>query len=127
LTSALRRTEYPTGPSSAPAVELSIDPARFRSVFAADLSEQDAAVMSATQRPIAASSLGEKSGPPAWRVLPSWAVVASGDKSAGADVVRSMAHRAGARITEIDSSHVPMVSHPDVVTNVVRTAWQAVS
>ncbi len=127
LAAALRETEYPTGPRAAPAGELTIDPARFRSVFAADLSEQDAAVMSAIQRPIAASTLGEKSGPPAWRTLPSWAVVASGDKSAGADVVRSMAQRAGAQITEIDSSHVPMVSHPDVVTTVVRTAWQGVS
>jgi pimeloyl-ACP methyl ester carboxylesterase len=127
LNSALQQTEYPIGPGAPPAVELSIDPAQFRTAFAADLSEKDAAVMSATQRPVAASGFGEKSGPPAWRKLPAWAVVATGDKAAGADVVRSMANRAGAVITEVDSSHVPMISHPDVVADVVRTAWQAVS
>jgi pimeloyl-ACP methyl ester carboxylesterase len=126
LTSALKQTEYPTGNGSAPAVELSIEPARFREAFAADLPEAEAAVMSASQRPIAASGFGEKSGPPAWKKLPSWAVVATGDKAAGADVVMSMARRAGAKITEVDASHVPMISHPDVVTDVVRTALQAV-
>ena len=83
--------------------------------------------MSATQRPIAESSFGEKSGPPAWKRLPSWAVVATGDKTIGSDVVMSMAQRAGAQITEVDSSHVLMISHPDIVANVVRTAYEAVS
>jgi hypothetical protein len=98
----------------------------FRRVFAADLPEKDAAVLSVAQRPIAESGFGEKSGPPAWRKLPSWAVVATGDKAAGADVIMSMAQRAGTRITEVDASHVPMISHPDVVANVVRSAWEAV-
>jgi pimeloyl-ACP methyl ester carboxylesterase len=126
LTTVLRQTEYPTG-GRAPAVELSIEPASFRQAFAADLSEKDTEVMSATQRPVAASAFGEKNGPPAWRKLPSWAVVATGDKAAGADAVRSMARRAGAQITEVDSSHVVMISHPDEVADVVRTAYQAVS
>lgn len=125
LLSALRPNEYPTGSGSA--VELSIDPASFRQAFAADLPEQEAAVMSATQRPIAESSFGEKSGPPAWKQLPSWAVVATGDKTVGADVTMSMAQRAGAEITEVDASHVLMISHPDIVADVVRTAYEAVS
>jgi len=127
LNSALRQTEYPTGKGSQPAVELSIDPAKFKSAFAADLSDKDAAIMSATQRPVAASGFGERSGPPAWKKLPSWAVVATGDKAAGADAVMSMAKRAGAKVTEVDASHVVMISHPDVVADVVRTAWQAVN
>jgi pimeloyl-ACP methyl ester carboxylesterase len=127
LLSALRPNEYPTGTGPGTAVELSIDPGSFRQAFAADLPEQEATVMSATQRPIAESAFGEKSGPPAWKKLPSWAVVATGDKTIGADVVMSMAQRAGAQITEVDSSHVLMISHPDVVTDVVRTAYQAVS
>jgi pimeloyl-ACP methyl ester carboxylesterase len=127
LTTALRQTQYPTGPKSQPAVELSIEPTMFRSAFCADLSEEDAAVMSASQRPIAASAFEEKTGPAGWRSLPSWAVVASGDKAAGADVVRSMAQRAGAQITEIESSHVAMISHPDVVSDVVLSAWQTLN
>jgi pimeloyl-ACP methyl ester carboxylesterase len=126
LLTALHPNEYPTGTGSG-AVELSIDPASFRQAFAADLPEQEAAVMSATQRPIAESSFSEKSGPPAWKKLPSWAVVATGDKTVGTDVVMSMAQRAGAQITEVDSSHVLMISHPDIVADVVRTAYEAVS
>lgn len=125
LPDALRQTEYPTD-GDAPAVELSIDPASFRQAFAADLPERQAAVMSATQRPIAAAGFGEPSGPPAWRRLPSWAVVATGDKAAGSDVVMTMARRAGAQITEVEASHVPMISHPDVVAGVVRDALRSV-
>jgi hypothetical protein len=53
--------------------------------------------------------------------------VATGDKAAGSDAVLSMARRAGAQITEVDASHVVMISHPDEVADVVRTAYQAVS
>src|SRR5262249_32694126 len=112
LNSALQQTEYPTGKGSETAVELSIDPAKFHDAFASDLPLEESAVMAAAQRPVAASGFGEKSGPPARRMLPSWAVVAKGDKAAGADAVRSMAERAGADITEVEASHVVMISRP---------------
>jgi hypothetical protein len=54
-------------------------------------------------------------------------VVATGDKAAGADVVRSMAERAGAAITEVDGSHVIMVSQPQAVTDVILAAIEAVA
>ena len=73
--------------------------------------------MAATQRPVAESAFSEPNGTPAWKSLPSWAVVATGDKAAGADVTRSMAERAGATITEVESSHVIMVSQPEAVTD----------
>ena len=126
LISALRQTEYPIGTGPEMAVELSIDPAKYRETFAGDLSEVDAAAMAASQRPIAASVFGEISGAPAWRNLPVWAVVATGDKTAGADVVLSMAQRAGAEITEIDASHLVMISHPEECADVIRTALHAV-
>ena len=53
-------------------------------------------------------------------------MVATGDKAAGSDVVRSMAERAGATITEVDASHVPMMSQPQVVTDVILTALKDV-
>jgi pimeloyl-ACP methyl ester carboxylesterase len=58
--------------------------------------------------------------------LPSWIVVATGDKAAGADLVRSMAERAGANITEVDGSHVIMISQPQAVTDVIMEARAAV-
>jgi pimeloyl-ACP methyl ester carboxylesterase len=62
---------------------------------------------------------------PAWKKLPSWAVVASGDKAAGSDVVRSMAERAGATITKAEGSHVIMVSQPQVVAEAILNALAA--
>jgi pimeloyl-ACP methyl ester carboxylesterase len=126
LPAALRQTDYPSGPGSEAAGELSVDVDHFREAFAADLPEQQAAVMARSQRPVSVAAFGEKTGQPAWKTLPSWAVVATGDKAAGADVVLSMARRAGAEITEVDASHVPMMSHPDLVTDVIRKAAKAV-
>jgi pimeloyl-ACP methyl ester carboxylesterase len=81
--------------------------------------------MAATQRPVAELAFSEPSGPPAWESRPSWSVVATGDKAAGTDLVRSMAERAGATITEAEGSHVIMVSQPDVVAEVILTAAAA--
>jgi hypothetical protein len=69
----------------------------------------------------------EATGKPAWKTLPSWAVVATGDKAAGTDLTRSMAERAGAQITELDGSHVIMISQPQAVTDVILEAMKAVS
>ena len=82
--------------------------------------------MAASQRPVAEPAFSEPSGQPAWKALPSWAVVATGDKAAGADVIRSMAQRAGATITEVEGSHVIMISQPGHVADVILTAAAAV-
>ena len=124
LMAALAPRSYPDGDGTA--VEFAIDPAKFRNAFAADLPADQAAVMAATQRPVAELAFSEPSGPPAWKSMPSWAVVATGDKAAGADVTRSMAERAGATITEADGSHVIMVSQPETVAEVIMTAAAAV-
>jgi pimeloyl-ACP methyl ester carboxylesterase len=127
LNSALLQLQYPTGSGSETAVEFAIDPAKFHDAFAADLSPEQAALMAATQRPVAAAAFAETNGAPGWKNLPSWAVVATGDKAAGADVVRSMAQRAGATITEAEGSHVIMISQPQVVTQVIQQALASVS
>jgi pimeloyl-ACP methyl ester carboxylesterase len=126
LTTALVPLQYPTGDDAETAVEFAIDPAKFRDAFAADLPAAQTAVMAATQRPVAELAFSEPSGPPAWESRPSWSVVATGDKAAGTDLVRSMAERAGATITEAEGSHVIMVSQPDVVAEVILTAAAAV-
>ena len=126
LMSALVPLRYPNGGGGEAATEFAIDPAKFHDAFAADLPAEQTAVIAATQRPVAETAFSEPSGPPAWKSLPSWAVVATGDKAAGTDVIRSMAERAGATITEADGSHVIMVSQPDTVTEVILTAAAAV-
>jgi pimeloyl-ACP methyl ester carboxylesterase len=127
LAAVLRTSDYPIGTGPETAVELSIDPAGFHSSFAGDLPEAQAALLAATQRPVAAAAFGEKSGPPAWKTLPSWAVVATGDKAAGTDVLLSMAKRAKAQITELEGSHVIMISQPAAVTEVILSALKSVT
>ncbi|HEX6402343.1 MAG TPA: alpha/beta hydrolase [Pseudonocardiaceae bacterium] len=122
LTTALVPLQYPLGDGAQTAVEFTIDPAKFHDAFAADVPAEQIAVVAATQRPVADLAFSEPSGPPAWKALPAWAVVATGDKAAGTDVIRAMAERAGATITEADGSHVIMVSQPEVVTEVIMTA-----
>jgi pimeloyl-ACP methyl ester carboxylesterase len=126
LNTALVPRQYPTADGGS-ATEFSLDPAKARDAFAGDLSDVQAALIGVTQRPVAESAFSEPNGPPAWRHLPSWAVVATDDKAAGTDVVRSMAERAGAKITEVDGSHVIMVSQPEAVTNVILEAVAAVA
>jgi len=117
---------YPAGPAGETAVEFGINPALVRDVFAADLPAEQAALIAATQRPVAAAAFTDVCGPPAWKKLPCWAVVATGDKAAGTDITRSMAQRAGAEITELDGSHVIMISQPQAVADVIVKAAEAV-
>jgi pimeloyl-ACP methyl ester carboxylesterase len=88
---------------------------------------EQTALMAATQRPLSELAFSEPTGVPAWKNLPSWAVVSTGDKVVGTDVVRSMAERAGATITEVEGSHVIMMSQPQVVADVILSALAAVS
>ena len=125
LNSALVQLQYPAE-NGKTATEFAIDPAKFRDAFAADVPVEQTMLMAVTQRPIAEAAFSEKSGPPSWKSLPSWTVVATGDKAAGTDVIRSMAERAGATITEVEGSHVIMISQPAVVTKVILTAAAAV-
>ena len=126
LDTALMPLEY-TSSDGGEAVEFLIDPAKFHHAFAADLPAAQSAVLAATQRPVAEAAFSEPSGPPAWKRLPSWAVVASSDTAAGADVVRSMAERAGAKITELEGSHVIMISQPQAVCEVILDALSQVA
>jgi len=127
LNAALVQYSYPAGPGGQTAIEFAINPARIQEAFAADLPPQVTALMAATQRPVAAAAFSDVCGPPAWKKLPSWAVVASGDKAAGADVVRSHAQRAGADIVEVEGSHVIMISQPQTVADHIVKAAQAVA
>jgi pimeloyl-ACP methyl ester carboxylesterase len=119
--SALTLRPYPGG------VDAYITPSVFHSVFCADVPTSTAAAMAATQRPIDAAVEAEPSGPPAWRTIPSWYLVASDDHAIPPATERFMAKRAGATTVEIAASHVAMVSHPDAVTDLILDAARAPS
>jgi pimeloyl-ACP methyl ester carboxylesterase len=126
LNAALVPSRNPTGQGAETATEFAINPTPLREAFAADLPAEQATRVAATQRPISELAFAAPNGRPAWKNLPSGAVVATGDKAAGTDVMRSMAQRAQATITEIEGSHVIMVSQPQAVTDVTLAALAAV-
>ena len=94
--------------------------------FAADVDPVRARVMHAMQQPLAWSALGEVMGVPAWKTLPSWYLVATDDQAIPPDAERLFASRMGATTVEIPSSHLPMISHPGDVAQLIKTAAEAV-
>jgi pimeloyl-ACP methyl ester carboxylesterase len=95
--------------------------------FAADVDPVKARVMFAVQQPLHWSTLEDVMGVPAWKSLPSWFLIADGDQAIPPDAQRQWAPRMGATTVEVSTNHVAMVSHPDEVLQLIRTAAQAVS
>jgi pimeloyl-ACP methyl ester carboxylesterase len=94
--------------------------------FAGDLSEAEQKVVWATQAVPAADLFNQKVEGAAWKSKPSWYIVAKNDRSVHPELQRFVAKRMGATIYEINSSHVPMLSNPGLVIDVIRTAANAV-
>jgi pimeloyl-ACP methyl ester carboxylesterase len=124
-------SQAPAGPALA---HLDVDERKFAWLpegdfinhFAADVPPVKAKVMFAVQQPLHWSALDEVMGVPAWRSLPSWFMVAHGDQAIPPEAQRQFAARMGATTVEVPTNHVAMVSHPDEVLQLIRTAAQAV-
>jgi len=114
---------YPGGPPGD--VDTYIKPNLVPGCFASGLPAPQAAVIAATQRPLAASTLTEPSGTPAWKTIPSWAVIGTADQVIPPAELTFMANRAGAHITDVNAGHLSLISKPSVVTRVILQAVQA--
>lgn len=104
---------------------LYVDRAKFRDVFARDVSATDAAVMAAAQKPISGSVFGASVPQAAWKTIPSWYLVSQDDRALNPELERFYAKRIGATTIEVKSSHVAFVSHPDVVVRLIEQAASA--
>jgi pimeloyl-ACP methyl ester carboxylesterase len=121
------------GPPTAALAHLDIDQQGFAWLpeddfvnhFAADVEPAKARVMYAVQQALAASTLQDVMGAPAWKALPTWFLVAANDEAIPPDAERQFAARMGATTVEVESSHVAMVSHPQDVTQLIETAAAA--
>jgi pimeloyl-ACP methyl ester carboxylesterase len=102
-----------------------LDPAKYHDFFAADLTTSKAAVMAATQKPAFGHIFEESLEAAAWETIPSWALVATEDKTLSPDMIRFYAERMGATTSEIESSHVSFISHPTVVFKLIEEAVHA--
>jgi pimeloyl-ACP methyl ester carboxylesterase len=98
----------------------------FVSHFAADVDPAKAKVLYAAQQPLAGSAFSDVMGVPAWKSLPTWYLVATNDEAIPPQAEVQFAKRMGANLIEIPSSHVPMVSHPDAVAQLIETAAETV-
>ena len=94
--------------------------------FAGDLPEQEQQLVWATQGVPAADLFNQKLAGTAWRTKPSWYIVANNDRTVQPDLERFVAKRMGAHTYDLDSSHVAMLSQPDRVLDVIRTAANAI-
>jgi pimeloyl-ACP methyl ester carboxylesterase len=95
--------------------------------FAGDLSEAEQKVVWATQSVPAQDLFTQKLDGVAWRSKPSWYIVGAKDRTVHPDLERFVAKRMGAKTLELDSSHVPMLSQPHAVLDVILDAAKAVS
>ena len=104
---------------------LYIDRAKFKEVFAADVSERVLSVMSATQKPINSQTFGQVYETPAWKDIPCWYLIANSDQAINPELQRVFAERIAAVTHEVESSHVPFASQPAAVTEIIKEAADA--
>jgi len=95
--------------------------------FAGDLPQEEQKLVWATHyAPVADLFEQQKLENVAWKSKPSWFIVAKNDRTVHPDLQHFLAKRMGATVVEVESSHVPMLSKPDVVIDVIRKAAAAV-
>jgi pimeloyl-ACP methyl ester carboxylesterase len=116
---------YPDAPAGAE--DAYIKQSAFASCMANGLPAKEAAQLGAVQRPLTTAALTEASGVPAWKTIPSWAVVGTEDNAIPPAEQLAMAQAAGAHITEVKAPHLSMVSNPGTVTKVILEAVHGTS
>jgi pimeloyl-ACP methyl ester carboxylesterase len=119
----LNLVPYPGAPKGAALAY--IKQSAFASCMANGLPASEAEQLAAVQRPLTTAALAEPSGVPAWKTIPSWAIVGTADHAIPPAEQLAMAKTAHAHITEIKAPHLSMVSDPGAVTQVILEAAHA--
>lgn len=101
---------------------VALTPAGVHKHFVQDIPAEEADIVFATQGPLAVRCFGDKISEAAWRSKPSWYIVAAHDETIPPAVQRDSANRMGAETLVLESSHVPMLSQPDAVADVIARA-----
>jgi pimeloyl-ACP methyl ester carboxylesterase len=104
-----------------------VNMALFKAGFAGDATDADAAFLRDSQVPINMAIFGAPLTQAAWRSKPSWFVVATQDRAIDPRLLRQQAERIGAAITEVEASHVPFLTQPQAVADVIDGAARAAS
>ncbi|MFI9508914.1 alpha/beta fold hydrolase [Nocardia sp. NPDC052566] len=116
-----RSAQYPL-PGGGTATELYIRQDEFPAQFAGDVPAPAAELMAITQRPVALAALQEPAAAAAWRTIPAFAMLTTGDKNIPIEAQRFMAERAAAATVEVAGSHAISVSEPAAVAELIISA-----
>jgi pimeloyl-ACP methyl ester carboxylesterase len=116
---------YPGAPEGD--IEAFLKPATVHDAFAQDLPEADRGLIATGQRPIALAANIAPTATAAWKSVRSWAVIGTEDRVIPAATLRRMAERAGATISEVEASHVSMVSQPQAAVGAIVAAAATVA
>jgi pimeloyl-ACP methyl ester carboxylesterase len=103
-----------------------LNPEIFRENFAQDVDPAEADLMAIVQKPFNQSIFGEKSGPPAWKQLPTWYQISDADRMIPPDVQRMFAERMNATTLSLNTSHASYVSHPNEIAELILNATKGV-
>ena len=125
LAAALVYTTFPIEGPDHTGTDVSVDVAKFPRIFAGDVDQELAKVLAVSQRPLAVAAFGEPASVAAWKTKPARGSVSINDHTINPDVERFGYQLAGITTIEIDSSHLVMLSHPNDVADLIRTAIKA--
>jgi pimeloyl-ACP methyl ester carboxylesterase len=101
---------------------LYFNPNQFHDLFAQDVDPAQANIMATVQKPINSSIFAEKSGPPAWKQLPTWYQVSDDDRVIPPDTERMFAKQMNATTISLPASHASYVSHPNEIAKLILDA-----
>ncbi|NDK92236.1 alpha/beta hydrolase [Gordonia desulfuricans] len=108
--------------------ELRVNADSFGDVIAGDVASERVRLSATIQRPVTQKALtADLEGEPAWRTLPSWALIATQDNAIPLKEQEFMAARAGSHIVRVDASHAVATSRPEAVADIIAEAARAVS
>jgi len=97
----------------------------FRECFANGVDPKTAAVLAATQRPASAAQFSDPSGPPAWKMIPSWALIGTQDHVIPPALQKEMSSRDGAHVSRVRAGHLSLITRPGAVVRVILSAVEA--
>lgn len=127
LATIAQKNPAPGGAALAPDSDgyLWIVPSKFREAFAQDVTEDEAAVMAATQKAPLASVFGDAVTHAAWHDKPCFYQVSNQDRMIAPETQRWLAARMSATTIALDSSHLSPASHPDAIVALIEQAAKA--
>jgi pimeloyl-ACP methyl ester carboxylesterase len=99
-----------------------INPAMFAGAFAQDVNSTEADIMAVVQKPLSTSIFAEKSGPPAWKQLPTWYQISENDHMIPPAVEQMFAKQMNATTISLPASHASYVSHPNEIAQLILNA-----